>query len=243
MTSNPVFLLSTGRSGSTLLQRLLNCHPDLVLWGEHHGFVGDLAHGFLLITNDHTGMVPPTPELNWGPEALLPRYRHPKADLSWANPWSRDEYVEQVRRFIEGYFASRLAPGQRWGFKEIRYNWPGVMEMLHALYPEGHFILLRRNVLAIARSKGKSWAEVAVEDALPVKERTARIRETIATTRAHFQAFDSFCARFPEVCTNVGYEEFVAAPEEGIARILSAVRLDPDTYDWELARRVLATQA
>ena len=30
----PVVVLSSGRSGSTLLQKLLNTHPDLVIWGE-----------------------------------------------------------------------------------------------------------------------------------------------------------------------------------------------------------------
>lgn len=39
----PVFIITTGRSGSTLLLRYLNCAERLVVWGEHAGIMTDLA--------------------------------------------------------------------------------------------------------------------------------------------------------------------------------------------------------
>jgi hypothetical protein len=39
----PVFVLTTGRSGSTLLLRYLNCARDLVVWGEHAAILTELA--------------------------------------------------------------------------------------------------------------------------------------------------------------------------------------------------------
>ncbi len=47
----PVFVISTGRSGSTLVQRLLNCHPAQVVWGEHHGFLASLLGAYMQMSN------------------------------------------------------------------------------------------------------------------------------------------------------------------------------------------------
>lgn len=43
MNDQPVFVLSAGRSGSTLLQKLLNSSQELVIWGEHMGILRHLA--------------------------------------------------------------------------------------------------------------------------------------------------------------------------------------------------------
>ncbi len=44
--NNPVFIITTGRTGSTLLQRYVNCSKDLVIWGEHGGFITNLANAY-----------------------------------------------------------------------------------------------------------------------------------------------------------------------------------------------------
>ena len=38
-----MFLLTLHRGGGTVLARVLNCHPDLVIWGEHVGLINRLA--------------------------------------------------------------------------------------------------------------------------------------------------------------------------------------------------------
>ena len=40
---DPVFVCGPHRSRSTYLQRLLNIHPGLVVWGEHGGLINRLA--------------------------------------------------------------------------------------------------------------------------------------------------------------------------------------------------------
>lgn len=47
-------------------------------------------------------------------------------------------------------FGSMLQPGQRWGFKEIRYHTRMVAEYLVTLFPEAKFVLLRRDILSAA---------------------------------------------------------------------------------------------
>ena len=49
----PVFVLAQHRSGGTLLARLLNCHPGLVIWGEHAGFINRLAEAHELLVRHH----------------------------------------------------------------------------------------------------------------------------------------------------------------------------------------------
>ena len=39
----PIFLFTLHRSGGTLLQRIVNAHPNVVIWGEHGGFINQLA--------------------------------------------------------------------------------------------------------------------------------------------------------------------------------------------------------
>lgn len=45
-----IFLLGSGRCGSTLLQRALNAHPDVVMYGEHEGFLGPLSNAYDKLT-------------------------------------------------------------------------------------------------------------------------------------------------------------------------------------------------
>jgi hypothetical protein len=43
LPTGPVFLLTLHRGGGTVLARVLNCHPDLMIWGEHVGLIDRLA--------------------------------------------------------------------------------------------------------------------------------------------------------------------------------------------------------
>ena len=46
----PIFLLGSGRSGTTLLQKILNSADDVMIWGEHGGFLKPIARAYF----DHT---------------------------------------------------------------------------------------------------------------------------------------------------------------------------------------------
>ena len=146
----PVFLLGLHRSRSTLLQRVLNAHPKLVVWGEHGGLINKLAE------------LNATSELVWNVERPisergLRRFATKAPELlngfePWATPWDPKEYRNSCRRFLTRTFRRDLRPGQRWGIKEIRYASPDTTRFLASLYPESQFIVLRRDLLGLCVS-------------------------------------------------------------------------------------------
>jgi hypothetical protein len=239
MQEQPVFLMSTGRSGSTLVQRLLNCHPDLVMWGEHHGFLGGLGHTFnRLFIEDGQNPFPREATGNPGLAQLLPTLHDPSAEVEWANPYTAEEFAGQLRGFISGYFGSRLPEGVRWGFKEIRYHQHGQFEMLRVLYPAGRFIFLRRNPLKVARSKLIAWSADGLGDDAPLAERIGSIRESIARIRRQYTIYGEFVQTFPEISMLVDFETLTAEPRVVVSQLLERLSLDPARYDWALAERV-----
>ncbi len=235
----PVFLISTGRSGSTLVQRLLNCHPDLVMWGEHHGFLAGLGHTFnRMFIEGGENPFPRAATGNPGPAQLLPTLHDPTAELEWANPYTAEEFAGQLRDFISGYFGGKLPPGVRWGFKEIRYHQHGQYEMLRLLYPAGRFIFLRRNPLKVARSKLLAWSADGLGDDVPLSDRVGSIKDSIAEIRRQFTIHGEFVTTFPDISTMVDYESLVGDPRAVVSQLLEHLSLDPAKYDWALAERV-----
>lgn len=138
----PIIVLSQGRSGSTLLQRLLNVHPDLTVWGEHGAFLKGVASAHRLIV-DHPSH---SPNLRRGHEV-----RHnmigPLSDVGafepWASPFLPEDVGDALRLMLTGLFTRGLQPSVRWGFKEVRYSARDIEPFL-ALFPEAHVVVLVR---------------------------------------------------------------------------------------------------
>jgi hypothetical protein len=148
----PVFILGAGRSGTTLLQRLLNSYPDTLIWGEHAGVLQHLAQGF------YRGLEDPS----------LLRHARPLADVladtgarehwqAWMTWFSCDEWTATFRRMVESLFCPGGLPGKAyWGFKDIRYgNRPEdrTLEFLHTLFPDALFVFIVRDPLNVMASR------------------------------------------------------------------------------------------
>jgi hypothetical protein len=148
--AGPVFVFSAHRSGGTMLARVLNCHPDLVIWGEHGGFINQLAE-VDVITSGFEGLTVPVGDRGLsdfiGGEKFNPAMFNP-----WANPFEQGSYRTWCRRFIESTFSYGLRPGQRWGFKEIRYHTVRTASFLATLFPDARFVILRRALYPLALS-------------------------------------------------------------------------------------------
>jgi len=142
----PVFLLSAGgRTGSTLVQRLILSTGEVLVWGEHGGAILPGLQDILKrleLWQAHTG--------------------HRQYDRFCAEGWNQwipnvvtpmEAFLEGTRSFLEaslGSWAQRHGYG-RWGFKEIRYGQPQAM-LLEQLWPEATFVLCFRHPASTLRS-------------------------------------------------------------------------------------------
>ncbi|WP_135468419.1 sulfotransferase [Crenalkalicoccus roseus] len=154
-------LLATGRSGSTLLQRLLNLHDSVVMFGEHNGLAGTLLGLWHQLFGPWAGERIAR-AARFVPEMLASRpIAAPEGwSIEWANACTEATALPAFRRFLEDLlFPPALRrPGMRyWGFKEIRYG-PAEAAFLARLFPEGRFLVLLRDPVAIQRSRAATGA-------------------------------------------------------------------------------------
>jgi len=148
MHDRPVFVFATHRSGSTLLERILNCHPNLVIWGEHAGVINHFVEIDQILRR--------FPQLSSElPRRNLSQFIRGKNALvfdPWRTPVSREGVRSAVKSWMIQTFATGVTPDQRWGFKEIRYGGTAITEYLRSLFPSSQFIILRRDPVDLCTS-------------------------------------------------------------------------------------------
>jgi hypothetical protein len=147
----PLFLLSAGwRSGSTLVQRLVNSRSTYLLWGEPYGradLVPRLADSLRPITEA------------WPRQADV-LYQ---ATDAWEDGWTANLHpgpetlLESHRALIRTLYAppAGTAADSGWGFKEVRLSAEHAL-YLHLLFPRAKFVFLVRDPLD-AYASYKSW--------------------------------------------------------------------------------------
>lgn len=140
----PVFVLGGGwRTGSTVVQRMLNDGGDLLVWGEPYGegaIVQRLAESLSFLD----------PACGRSESMLLPD----GADLPAVSEWTANmtppmhHLVAAQRAYLDRLFA---APAhrhgyERWGVKEVVWG-RAEIDLLAMLYPDARFVLLVRDPL------------------------------------------------------------------------------------------------
>jgi Sulfotransferase family len=143
-----LFVVTYGRSGSTLLQGILSATPAVVIRGENGGVLQDLfrfhdtasRHRDRLTLN-RVNQIPPT---------------HPW----WGIDGYRDETALRDLRVLMLETVLRPAPDTRVvGFKEISWmpeRLPDYLAFIRAVFPGARFVLNTRNLDDVAASKW--WA-------------------------------------------------------------------------------------
>lgn len=165
----PIFLLGTGRCGSTFQQVKISQVDDIWIWGEHDGILRDL--------------------LNWGDSACASErlqrlaFSHPATDpsseldrdlhgdatrVAWLNGFRQGDIRTAQRNAIVSLFRRNLPLSKRrWGFKEIRYGVDGaVPERLLELFPSGKIVHTLRNPFSTIESSISPWHFPALEAAM-----------------------------------------------------------------------------
>jgi hypothetical protein len=171
----PIFLLGTGRCGSTLMQKVLNSVENVMIFGEHGGFLRQIAEAYFLNLEDKkiAKYIMSQNVAGEDPAFVTESLKDPQLWSAWTNWYNRETVKNNFRDFIESFF-NPISLGRKvhWGFKEIRYGQNDrVLEMLADLYPQGRFIFVVRNPVEVVASKisarmsegieadAHSWAE------------------------------------------------------------------------------------
>ena len=219
----PVVLASATRSGSTLLQRVLNTHPELTIWGEHMGILSHLRsvrddivtfernidRGFE--HRDH--LIGPLNDVDQLSEHI--------------NPFSSTTVVDALARMTVDLFTSTLPADVRWGFKEVRYDGDD-LEFVSAMFPQAHFVLLAREprdqISSYVRAPWRQKPNLAT-DAGRARLRAMAKRVADNWTK-QYASLREFAARHPEQITVFRFDEIQSA-ETAIPALFERIGMVP----------------
>ena len=163
----PIFLLGTGRCGSTLLQKILNSVDNAMIYGEHGGFLKHVAAAYFLNLEDKMieKYIMSQNVAGEEPISVFETLKNPQLWSAWTNWYNQETVRNNFRDFIESFFNPiSLEQKVHWGFKEIRYGLDDrVPEMLADLYPDGRFVFIVRHPLDVIASKISARASDGIE--------------------------------------------------------------------------------
>ena len=138
----PLFLFSLPRSGSTLAQRILAAH----------GPIATVSEPWILLPYLYT----------LREQGIYAEYNHrllvqAVEDFCAVLPDGRDDYVAEIRRFALRLYAKASPNGTRYFLdKTPRYHL--VSDEIVTAFPDGKYLLLWRNPLAVVASIIETWA-------------------------------------------------------------------------------------
>ncbi len=217
----PVFVFGAHRSGGTMLARVLNCHPELVIWGEHGGFINQLAE-IEAIAGHYEALTEPLAER--GLDGYVaggksdPAYFNP-----WATPFEPGAFRQWCRDYIESTFSHGLRPGQRWGFKEVRYHTVATARFLATLFPDARFVILRRALYPLALSNlFAPWSVDRLRWSGAIQSEAsvaAAVADCAYALTAIDQGFQAIAAALPDRCHVITHETITPAAREVFARL------------------------
>lgn len=188
-----VFVVTYGRSGSTLLQNVLNTIPGYCIRGENANTLAHLAKAWHTVET----------------EEVLRGARRNGVETPPSHPWYG---AELVRPFSYGKSMAEvftrevlhLPKGVRvGGFKEIRFHtqptlFRPCMQFIRTFFPGARFVFNTRNHAAVAKSGW--WADM----------HEARVYQTLKEAESLFQ---DWIASYPDICLKTHYDDYNGKPE------------------------------
>src|SRR6185295_15406374 len=156
----PIFLLGVGRCGSTFQQVALNRLPDIWIWGEHDGIIGNLLRwGAQAIASENLQKFAFSRSPDDPSSALQGNLRINATAVAWLNGFRPPDLEHLQSDLISQLFKKGLPTGKwRWGFKEIRYGPDDkVPERLLLLFSESKIVHTLRNPFATVESTIFAW--------------------------------------------------------------------------------------
>lgn len=244
----PIFILGSGRSGSTLLQRALNVHSDIVIFGEHQGFLGPIANAYYSLK-----MHPDVRNYIYGPGALPPsivmhELSDYKADICWINNFTETDVDKHFRSLLLGLLAKDVdIEDKHWGFKEIRYNVNHrVIWFLTQMFPSAKFVVLTRHPVDTISSAVIAWHIGHMGQQLDIgsTEFNEIVDRRIEWWTNIYLYLEKSADEYPNKFIKLRYEDLVSDFEKQIKKALhhidTAIHINPNVNK-VFANKVAAT--
>lgn len=219
LPKGPIIIIGAGRSGSTLLQAMLDAHPDIRMLGEFEYATFDLWRAFWL-------REAPAQELARRAaakaEAHAPKKASGKGRSSVMSAIQKEEFsrrAEIVRSALDQLYGLRESGETYWGFKEIWvgtdpwHNW----EPFDTLYPDALYLHLLRHPLEYARSNA-AWNRKP----LYLDRLRSLLEDWVAYVR--FNRRRAASGRYFEI----RYEQLIANPDGALSALFERLGLAID---------------
>jgi hypothetical protein len=210
-SSNPVFVLCTGRSGSTLLRVLLDAHPDLACPPETKfpEVIGRLIN-------------------LWAAMEALPLPPQGPTDSQVAQ--SAASVIHGIRHTVDMMVGPYLARRGKKRYCDKNLGTAQYADMLLSAYPEAKFICLHRHPMDMIASGIEAcpwglsdYGFEAYAAGAPGNSVVALARYWVENTAAILAVEE----RYPQACHRVRYEDLVAEPDAVTQQIFEFLGLSP----------------
>lgn len=208
----PLLLLGSARSGTTLFQRILNSYDEIIIWGEHDGFLQPLAESYFTLTTS-----PSMKEFSYpqalGSEVDIKEYKSPEQWQAWNNWFKQDDITSIYESFLRNCFASCWEQDLKyWGFKEIRYGENDkVIDLFLSINEKSKIVVIYRNPLNVIESQLSAFAGIGGRlEKLRKLIMLPKIIRMARTWRDMNQGFIKHHKKSPASVTIFSYERFTS---------------------------------
>jgi len=202
-----VFIVTYGRSGSTLVQTVLQAVPGYFVRGENENTLYAVFEA-------------------WRRARCIRQRFDTRRQVPQHGPWYGADEVDAdalAARMIDAFIAEVIRPpenARRVGFKEIRYgdlsaeDLTDYLEFMRRFFPRARFVFNMRNWQDVAKS---SWWQDMGE---------GFVQEMVTRSDA---AFEAFAGRYPDISHLMRYEDYVGevGPFQRLLEFLGET-LDPE---------------
>lgn len=207
-----LFIVTYGRSGSTLLQRILNSIDGYCIRGENNDIITSIFYSY-----KHACYT----KHNWGKETLSRTHPWYGADLIDPRSFGfklADLFISEI---LQSDPTSRVV-----GFKEIRYFYhtdifEELMDFLLEFFPEARIIFNKRNPEAV--SKSDWWTQVDPENVYTQIQLNDKLME-------------GYTLKYPQSCYFADYDNYSTNVKE-LKKLFDFLG---ENYDEEKLKEILS---
>lgn len=161
-------VLATGRSGSTSLIQMLDALPGFLIAGEHDGVLVDLMQFYKTLFDNGSDYLKNA--MGAGQEAHLNHTNTSKIYPFFHQHRSEDRVLCELQELVKVALLGDMDRSQFkvFGFKEIRYSSPEMLELLSKLFPCARFVVNVRGDLSMQANSAfwSVWPEWIKNDML-----------------------------------------------------------------------------